>query len=134
MKKIYLFLILLFSLSNCNNTQKEDQEIEFKKGDKLSILYHFDDIKTVQIDNYPKTKILNHTEIKQFVSDLKTFYFSQHNAPTKPGNLTGIITFKNYKKLQFYSNSENDFIFYYLDKDENLMTFKTDKKVTFDKY
>lgn len=133
MKKVYIFLNVLFILFGCNNG-KQNRKVEFKKGDKLSMFYNFDDIKTVQIDNYPKTKILNQTEIIQFVSDLKTYYFSQLNAPSKPGNLTGKITFKNNKNLWFYSNSSADFIFYYLDKDENLMTFKTDKKVNFLKY
>ncbi len=112
----------------------KNEKIEFKKGDELSKYYNFDNIKIVEISNRHGSRNLNELEIDSFKNDLKTYYFQQHNAPTKPGRLDAMVTFKNNEKLWFYSNSEADIMFYYLDKNKNLMTFRTDKKVDFEKY
>lgn len=133
MKKIYLFLNVLFILFGCNNA-KENRKIEFKKGDKLSGILNIDSIKSVEITNWHGTKNLNKSEIQSFSNDLKSYYFHQFNAPTKPGHLKCLITFKNNKKFDFYSNSESDIMFYYRNNYKNLMTFKTDKKIDFEKY
>jgi hypothetical protein len=133
MKKIVFFIILLLNLS-CNNSKEKTDKIEFKKLEKFSNFYDLKNIKAVEITNINGTRYLNKSELDSFVIDLNTYYFNQKNARTKPGHVQGIIEFNDNNKIWFYSNSNSEIMLYYLSKNENLITFKTNAKVDFEKY
>ncbi len=119
---------------SCNNSKEKTDKIEFKKLEKFSNFYDLKNIKAVEITNINGTRYLNKSELDSFVIDLNTYYFNQKNARTKPGHVQGIIEFNDNNKIWFYSNSNSEIMLYYLSKNENLITFKTNAKVDFEKY
>lgn len=119
---------------SCNNSKEKTDKIEFKKHEKFSNFYDLKNIKAVEITNINGTRYLNKSELDSFIIDLNTYYFNQKNARTKPGHVQGIIEFNDNNKIWFYSNSNSEIMLYYLSKNENLITFKTNAKVDFEKY
>jgi len=133
MKKIVFFITLLLSLS-CKDSDEKTEKIEFKKYEKFSKFYDIKKIKAVKITNRNGTRYLNKLELDSFILDLNTYYFNRKNALTKPGHLHGLIVFNDNNIIGFYSNTNSEIILNYLGKNENLITFKTNAKVDFEKY